>query len=249
MRQLSPTSPPEVTNVQVRPPVLRLKDVVKSFAGNPPVEALKKVSLSIVAAELVAIVGPSGSGKSTLLNVMGTLTRPTSGTVYLEGRDVAGLSDRDLSHLRGRRIGFVFQQYHLLDPLTALENVATGLLYNSAKSPSWRRQMAAEALQRVGLGHRLTHRPQELSGGERQRVAIARAIVHRPAVVLADEPTGNLDTTSGLEVLNILEKLNQEGATLVVITHNQELAARLPRQIEVRDGSIVNDFRQGGWGL
>jgi putative ABC transport system ATP-binding protein len=223
------------------PAVLELRDVWKTYAGNPPVEALQEVNLAISAGELLAIVGPSGSGKSTLLNVMGTLTRPSAGTVRLEGRDVDHLSDRELSRVRGRRIGFVFQQYFLLDALTAMENVAAGLLYSAGMAPRERRQLAREALIRVGLAHRVQHRPQELSGGERQRVAIARAVVRRPAIVLADEPTGNLDSRSGTEVMAILHELHEEGTTIAVITHNRELADELPRTVEVRDGSIVLD--------
>jgi putative ABC transport system ATP-binding protein len=232
---------PEFVSVAPPLPVLEFRDVRKSYPGNPPVDALKNVNLSIATGELLAIVGPSGSGKSTLLNVMGTLTRPTSGAVRLEGRDVANLSDRELSRVRGRRIGFVFQQYYLLDTLTAVENVATGLLYSTAMPAKERRELSAEALIRVGLGHRIRHRPQEMSGGERQRAAIARAIVRRPAIVLADEPTGNLDTRSGAEVLAILHELHAEGTTIAVITHNPELADVLPRKVEVRDGLIVRD--------
>jgi putative ABC transport system ATP-binding protein len=224
--------------------VLELRDVRKTFAGNPPVHALRDVNLAIAAGELLAIVGPSGSGKSTLLNVMGTLTRPTAGTVFLEGRDVAHLPDSELSRVRGRRIGFVFQQYYLLDALTALDNVVTGLLYSSVMSARQRRQLSADALDRVGLGNRIQHRPQELSGGERQRVAIARAIVRRPAIVFADEPTGNLDSKSGAEVMKILHELHDEGTTIAVITHNPELAEDTPRKLEVRDGTIVLDERK-----
>jgi putative ABC transport system ATP-binding protein len=189
--------------------------------------ALAGVSLDVAAGELVAIVGPSGSGKSTLLNIIGTLDRPTAGTVHLAGQDVARLGDRQLSALRAREIGFVFQQFHLADGLTAAENVATGLLF------------AREALDRVGLAHRAGHRPQQLSGGERQRVAIARALVNRPSLVLADEPTGALDTTTGRAVLGLLRRLNEEGTTIALITHDRDIAASVPRRIEIRDGRLV----------
>jgi putative ABC transport system ATP-binding protein len=224
-------------------PVLELADVVKEYPGSPPVRALDGVSLSIDAGELVALVGPSGSGKSTLLNVVGALDQPTSGTVRVDGRDVGALSDAALSAVRGRSIGFVFQHFHLLDGQTALDNVATGLLYRGIPAGE-RRERAAAALDRVGLGHRTEHRPRALSGGERQRVAIARAIVGEPAIVLADEPTGNLDTRTGAEVLDRLEQLHDEGATIVVITHDPGIAGRLPRCVSIRDGRVTDDERR-----
>jgi putative ABC transport system ATP-binding protein len=223
-------------------PVLELEDVVKRYPGEPPVEALRGVSLSVREGEILAIVGQSGSGKSTLLHVMGTLDRPTSGSVVVAGDDVARLGDRELSGLRAQRIGFVFQQFFLLEGVDVIENVANGLLYRGVPAGE-RRRLATEVLEGVGLGHRLGHRPAQLSGGERQRVAIARALVGRPAVVLADEPTGNLDSTTGQEILELLRELNRGGATIVVITHNQEIAGRMPRRVEIRDGLIVHDDR------
>jgi putative ABC transport system ATP-binding protein len=220
--------------------VLELDGVTKVYGEQPPVPALRGVSFSVQGGELVAIVGPSGSGKSTLLHIMGTLERPTDGVVRIGGVDAAQLEDRELSNLRARQIGFVFQQFFLAEHATARENVADGLLY--AGTPAAERyERADEALERVGLSHRATFKPTKLSGGERQRVAIARALVGRPAIVLADEPTGNLDSATGASIMELIRELNLAGATIIMITHDAGLAGQLPRQIRMLDGQVVSD--------
>jgi putative ABC transport system ATP-binding protein len=225
--------------------VLELAEVVKAYPGDPLVVALAGVSLRIHPGELVAVVGPSGSGKSTLLHVMGTLERPTSGTVRIAGQDTSTLSDSQLSGVRSHRLGFVFQQFFLLDGLSVLDNVADGLLYRGLQLAD-RRALAEEAIERVGLAHRVKHRPNQLSGGEQQRTAIARALVGRPALVMADEPTGNLDSTTGAAILDLLRELHRDGTTIVVISHDHDVAAATQRQVEIRDGRVIGDT-PAGW--
>lgn len=219
---------------------LQLTGVVKEYVGG--VRALDGVSLQIQQGELVAIVGPSGSGKTTMLQIMGTLDRPSEGEVWIDGFDAASATDDELSALRARRIGFVFQQFYLLDGLSAVDNVAGGLLY-SGMPLAVRRERAEQALLRVGLGHRLGHQPSQLSGGEKQRIAIARALVGDPSIVFADEPTGALDSRTGASIVELLQELNRAGTTIIVITHDTELAESFPRRVSVRDGKLISDDR------
>jgi len=220
--------------------VFAMNDVSKTYPGAPPVRALAAVTLKIHAAERAVVVGPSGSGKTTLLHVAGTLERPTRGSVTIGGEEVSRLSDAQLSRVRAHRLGFVFQQFHLLDHLDAVQNVALGLLYRGVRAGD-RRAAAIAALDRVGLGHRLAHRPAQLSGGERQRVAIARAVAGRPDVVFADEPTGNLDSAAGAEIIAVLAGLADDGTAVVVVTHDQAVAAAMERHVIMRDGRVVGD--------
>lgn len=219
---------------------LKLQEVTKSYAGTPPVHALSDVTVSVKHGEFVGIVGASGSGKSTLLHVIGTLTRPTSGSVFINGMNTDGMSDGALSGIRSRDVGFVFQEFFLISGLSAVQNVANGLLY-SGVAESDRLRRSEIMLERVGLGHRLNHLPNEMSGGEQQRVAVARALVHEPSFVLADEPTGNLDSRSTESMMELFYSLNREGTTIIIITHDREVAERFPRQVVLKDGKIESD--------
>lgn len=229
-----------MTATTVPTPALEIRDVIKTYGGTPPVHALDGVSMIVQPGEMLAVVGPSGSGKSTLLNMMGSLDRPTSGSVWIEGTDTSELTDDQLTAIRGQRIGFVFQRFFLLAGVSALDNVANGLLYTGTPLQT-RRDAAKSALEQVGLGHRLDHVPSELSGGETQRVAVARALVQQPAVILADEPTGNLDSRSSAAVMDLFRSLHDRGRTVIIISHDTRIAESLPRQVEVLDGRIRSD--------
>jgi putative ABC transport system ATP-binding protein len=239
----TPPRPPDhrsMPAMNARVPVLDIDNMTKSYPGEPPVQALREVNLTIGPGELVGIVGPSGSGKTTLLQLMGTLDRPTSGRIRITGLDVATMADADVAYLRATRIGFIFQQFFLAEHATVLDNVADGLLY-AGIALNQRRRRALDALDLVGLAERPRARPTQLSGGQRQRVAIARALVGRPAIVLADEPTGNLDQATGQSILALIDQLHQAGSTVVIITHDQAIAERMPRKVEILDGRIVTD--------
>ena len=222
--------------------VMELIGVQKSYAGNPPVEALRGIDLTINEGELIGLVGTSGSGKSTMLNIMGALDHPTEGKVRIQGQDLSALSDRQLSSLRGKRIGFIFQQFHLIAGLSLVENVATGVLYQGA-SRSQRIKNGIRLLTKVGLGNRLDHLPHQLSGGEQQRVAVARALMGEPAIILADEPTGNLDSKTSEGIVKLLHQLNEDGSTIIVVTHDRELASSFPGMVTLRDGLVESDSR------
>ena len=224
------------------PAVMELIGVQKSYAGNPPVEALRGIDLTINEGELIGLVGTSGSGKSTMLNIMGALDHPTEGKVRIQGQDLSALSDRQLSSLRGKRIGFIFQQFHLIAGLSLVENVATGVLYQGA-SRSQRIKNGIRLLTKVGLGNRLDHLPHQLSGGEQQRVAVARALMGEPAIILADEPTGNLDSKTSEGIVKLLHQLNEDGSTIIVVTHDRELARSFPGMVTLRDGLVESDSR------
>jgi putative ABC transport system ATP-binding protein len=226
-------------------PVLDVDDITKTYPGEPPVHALRAVNLTVDQGDLVGIVGPSGSGKTTLLQLMGTLDRPTNGHVRITGLDVATMPDDEVAYLRATRIGFIFQQFFLAEHATVLDNVADGLLYAGIPVKQ-RRERALDALQLVGVAERPHARPTQLSGGQRQRVAIARALVGQPAIVLADEPTGNLDQATGHAILGLIDQLHQAGSTIVVITHDHAIAERMPRKVEILDGRIVADTRPAG---
>jgi len=231
-----------MTNIAESPPAaLELRSVERVYPGNPPVPALAGIDLRVESGEFVAVVGPSGSGKSTLLNVIGTLDRPTAGTMHIAGAEVSALSDRERSGIRAEHLGFVFQQFHLLEGADLVDNVAAGLVYRGCPRRE-RRRRARLALDRVGLSHRLTHRPPQLSGGERQRVAIARAIVGEPTFVLADEPTGNLDSVNTDVIVELLHELHAQGSTMIVVTHDKDLSATFPRCVQMHDGRIVGDL-------